>query len=98
MHIPNTVTRHFCGELREVRSEKVWCMVATRRKESFTYTRKVLNLPTISKLLAQEGMTATREGIHRFLVKFTKTGSLLSRPGSGRPSKITQEIMLIVEE
>ena len=53
--------------------------------------------PTIRKILSEEGMFATREGIHKFLLNFTETGCLLRRPGSGRPSKITAAIKRIVE-
>ena len=54
--------------------------------------------PTIKKLIAQEGMHATREGIHKFLVKFNETGCLVRRPGSGHPSKMTLEIKNLVEQ
>ena len=54
--------------------------------------------PTIQKLIAQEGMHATREGIHKFLVKFNETGCLVRRPGSGRPSKMRLEIKNLVEQ
>ena len=42
-------------------------------------------------------MTASQEGIYKFLQKFSKSGCLLRRPGSGRPSKVTAYIKAIVE-
>ena len=42
-------------------------------------------------------MTASREGIYKFLQKFSESGCLLIRPGSGRPSKVTADIKAIVE-
>ena len=54
--------------------------------------------PTISRLLREEGLSASRRGIDKFLTKFKQTGSIGRRPGTGRPSKITAEVKAIVEE
>lgn len=54
--------------------------------------------PTIQKLLAQEGLKASRCGIHGFLTKYQETGTIQRRIGSGRPSRITAEIKAIVEQ
>ena len=54
--------------------------------------------PTIQKILAEERFYVTREGVHKFITKFNESGSLLRRPGSGRPSKTTLEVKRVVEE
>ena len=43
-------------------------------------------------------MTVSRVGIHKFLEHFEETGTLLRKPGSGRPSKITRLVKMVVEE
>ena len=57
-----------------------------------------LKAPTIAKLLQQEHLPCTRVCVHKFLNKFEETGNLHRRSGSGRPSKITAEVKLIVEQ
>ena len=54
--------------------------------------------PTIQKILAEERFYVTREGVHKFITKFNESGSLLRRPGYGRPSKTTLEVKRVVEE
>lgn len=60
--------------------------------------RNGLKAPTIVKILRDEGMTCSRFGVFKFLKWYQQTGSILRRPGSGRPSKITAEIKAIVEQ
>ena len=47
--------------------------------------------PTIAKLLREEKLKASRVGIAKFLKKYTETGSIGRRPGSGRPTKVTAD-------
>ena len=55
--------------------------------------------PTIANLLREEdGMVASRRGIAKFLAKYRETGSIGQRSGSGRPSKLTREVKVFVEE
>ena len=55
--------------------------------------------PTIAKLLREkDGMVASRRGIAKFLAKYRDTGSIGRRSGSGRPSKVTREVKVFVEE
>jgi transposase len=54
--------------------------------------------PTISKLLREEKLKASRVGIAKFLKKYEETGSIGRRPGSGRLTKVTAEIKAVVEE
>ena len=54
--------------------------------------------PTITKLLREEGMVASRRGVAKFVKRYQQTGSIARAPGSGRPTKITEEVKKIVEE
>ena len=53
---------------------------------------------TIVSLLREEGLTVSRSGIARLLNKYRQTGSIRRRPGCGRPTKITSELLQIVKE
>ena len=55
-------------------------------------------LPTISRMLQEEGMTSSRKGVANFLKRYRSTGTIALRPGSGRPTKVTEEVKRIVEE
>ena len=50
---------------------------------------------TIAKLLREEGLQTSV--VAKFLRKYKQTGSIGRRPGSGRPSKISMQILHIVE-
>ena len=54
--------------------------------------------PTITKLLRNEGLSASRQGVAEFLRRYESRGTIKRKPGSGRPSKVTAEIKQIVEE
>ena len=49
-------------------------------------------------LKEEEKIDTTRVGIAKFIDKFERTGSITRTPGSGRPTKITEEMKAIVEE
>ena len=54
--------------------------------------------PTISKKLQRdEGITASRRGVAKFLLRYLETGTIRRREGSGRPTKITVQVKLIVK-
>ncbi len=52
---------------------------------------------TIVKSLKEEGLVVTVSGVCRLLLKYHQTGTIARRPGSGRPSKITIDVLRIVE-
>ena len=54
--------------------------------------------PTIARLLREESLSASRQGVLLFLKKFEETKSITRTPGSGRPSKATAEIKALVEQ
>ncbi len=53
---------------------------------------------TIAKILEEEGMSASRRGISKFLNHFRLYNTISRKPGSSRPSKITEEVKKIVDE
>ena len=62
------------------------------------YSVQGFKVPTISRLLEEEGLHASRDGVAKFLKKFQQTGGIAHRPGLGHPSKITAEIKALVEQ
>ena len=55
--------------------------------------------PSICKLLKKEGTINTMcAGITKFIQKFEQTGLIPSTPGSGRPTKISEEMRAIIKE
>lgn len=53
--------------------------------------------PTISCLLREEKLIASRVGVAKFLRKYEEMGCIARTTGSGRPSKITEKIKALVE-
>ena len=47
--------------------------------------------------LLNEGLKASRRGVAKFLARVKATGSLARRPGSGRPSRVTEVVKQTVE-
>ena len=68
----------------------------TKRRIVF-YHAKGHHAPTIAKLLEAEGITVSRRGVSDFLVRVEQTGDIARRPGSGRPSKQTEDVKAIIE-
>ena len=68
----------------------------TKRRILFFHA-KGFCAPTITKRLGNEGIIVSRQGVSNFLTRVEKTGSIGRRPGSGRPSKQTDEVKEIVE-
>ena len=69
-----------------------------KRQRILYYFYKGCRAPTIAKQLRDENITASRQGIHKFLRKYIETRSIERRPGSGRPSKATREVKKLVED
>lgn len=53
---------------------------------------------TIVKLLEEEGITASKFGITKFIKVYQETRMILQRAGSGRPTKITSRVKQLVED
>ncbi len=76
-------------------------MVYTRyQKQRILHLHLVLHLkpPTIINVLEHEGIIVSRRGVFKFLKRFHERGTIARKPGSGRPSLITTEIKMIVED
>ena len=67
-------------------------------KQRIVYLSARHKAPTISKLLKEEGIQASRRGILKFIKRYEASGTIQRLPGSGRISKITGEIKEIVEQ
>ena len=57
------------------------------KKRILFYNSKGHCAPRIAKLLAEEGITVSRQGVNAFLVRVRQTGTIARRPGDGRPIK-----------
>ena len=68
----------------------------TKRRIPF-YHAKGYHAPTITAQLGEEGFVISRRGVSEFLLHVETTGSIARRPGSGRPSKQTDEVKETVE-
>ena len=68
-----------------------------KRQRILYFHRLGYKPPTICRMMREEGLVASRVGIYKFLQKFKETGSIARRPGSGRPTKITDEMKRLVE-
>ena len=69
----------------------------TKRRILF-YHAKDYRPRRIAELLLQEGITASSRGIALFIARCEKTGTSDRRPGSSRPTKITNEMKAMVEK
>ena len=54
--------------------------------------------PTIQRLLAKENISCSRSGVGKFLARYSATGSICRRPGSGRRTKASDAVRETVEE
>ena len=61
------------------------------------YSDKGKRAPTIQKKLGEEGIAVSRISIWKFLRQYTVSQCLSRKEGSGRPTKLTPEVMRIVE-
>ncbi len=68
-----------------------------KKQRILYYYFKGYKAPTISRLLREEKLSASRVGIAKFLKKYKETGCIARTAGSGRPSKITEEIKALAD-
>ena len=67
------------------------------KKRILFYNSKGQCAPRIVKLLAKEGITVSRQGVNAFLVRVRQTGTIARCPGSGRPTKQSEQVKQIIE-
>ena len=72
-------------------------ITASIRERILVYYEKGFRPPTIHQKLRDEGIFVSRVGIWKFLRVYRSTGSVARREGSGRPTKITREVKLLIE-
>ena len=68
------------------------------RRRALIHHSRGLSARAIVDALADEGLSATRQGIAKFLRRVEETGTLERQPGSGRPSSVTPHMLALVEE
>ena len=61
------------------------------------HSRHGYKTPTITKLLQKEGEYLSTRGVAKFISRYKLRGTVRRKPGSGRPSKIADEIKSFVE-
>lgn len=54
--------------------------------------------PKIQKILKEESIVISRVSIWKFIRRYERSGTLARKEGSGRPTKITPQVMALVEE
>ena len=82
----------FCGKYTMSKfSEYKWQRIVSLWHDGF-------KAPTIARILAKENLPATRQGIQKFLKKYTECGTIGRKEGSGRKSKLTAEVRRLVDE
>ena len=54
--------------------------------------------PAIQKCLNAEGIAVSWRGVAKFIKRFFSRGTIARQPGSGRKTKITEEVRKVVEE
>ena len=91
------VVRTLAAVRSYVRS-KLMVYTTYKQQRILYYASKGLSSYRIVRVLLEEGLTTSKTGVLKFLRKYHTTGSIRRRPGSGRPTKVTPEILRIVEE
>ena len=69
-----------------------------KQQRILLYRAQGVSAYKIVNLLQEEGLKTSKTGVLKFLRKYALTGSVGRRPGSGRPTKITPEVLQIVED
>lgn len=69
----------------------------TKKRILFWYKKKE-SAPTISRILLEEGIVASRQGIQKFLCRYEQTETITRKPGSGFSSKIHDGVKSIIED
>ena len=67
-----------------------------KRQRILTYYFQGYKSPTIAKLLKEDKLLASWQGVRKFLKHYRKTGTIGRSAGSGRRAKISPEIRQIV--
>ena len=67
------------------------------KQRILAYNSRGVSVYSMVKLLRGEGLSASKSGILQLLWKYRAIGTIMRRPGSGRPTKITADVLSLVE-
>ena len=62
------------------------------------YYRSKKNSSQIIRCLAEEGHTASKAGVLKFLRRYRETGTITRAPGTGQATKLTDQIWAIIDD
>ena len=68
------------------------------KQRAVFYAAKGLNATAISKALSKEGLTYSPKSVSLLLRKLREGQTIVRKPSTGRPSKVTQRVKDIIEE
>ena len=69
-----------------------------KKQRILHYSRLGYKSPLIAKMLYREDLPCSRKCVHQFLKRFSETGTIGRKPGTGGKSKITCAVKTIVEQ
>ena len=72
-------------------------MVLSKNSGNFFHQSGLAPSQILSALMA-ENIVTTRQTVARFVKRFSATGTIFRKEGSGRPSKITDRVLQLVEQ
>ena len=75
-----------------MRLKRVFCLLY-----NYNYIAQGYKSTTIVSLLKEEGLVVTASSVCRLLKKYKERGTIARHPGSGRPTKITSEVLQMME-
>ena len=67
------------------------------RQRTLSYYFQGLKPANTTLKLKEEGINISRVGVWKFVKRYQRDGTIHRRPGSGQPSKITAEVLRIVD-
>ena len=67
------------------------------KQRILAYNSRGVSAYSMVQLLRGEGLSASKSGILQLLRKYRAIGTIMRRPGSGRPTKITADVLSLVE-
>jgi transposase len=69
-----------------------------KRQRIVTLSEDGHKSPTIAKMLHEENLAASRQGIQKFLKRYESSGAISRKEGTGRKSKVTEDIRRLIDE
>ena len=86
-----------CAELEQSTARGVMAYSEYTKQRILFYWFKGLKPTHIVLQLKEEGINVSRVGVWKFIKRYKLHGSIQRKPGSGRPSKITADMLRIVD-